>query len=447
MKKISVIIMILALAFTAQAQKPKVGKKIPDFTLTKITHYGKQQATAKDFEGKWLILDFWGTTCSSCISGFPKLNELQAAFKDSIDFVLVGVNSVAHAGKNIEALYETVRERKQLQLASAYDSILNRKWGVGSYPHMLIIDPQGIVKHITTGHDLTKEKLKDLISGKKVTLYRKDVDPPQFNPHNLTAAKDRIMWQSVITRAHGEASRSIGSIREGITIAKYYGNFGLASVPLAWIYHIAYAGYLPSFVVNVEDSLYGKISAQLDIRAKNVSPFEYNYDDAVLSGLYNYSLTLPDDQYEEKKIMAYMQADLKRVFGYEATFETQEIPVVQLVAKNGAAGKLQTKGEPRQFQALEEKGGSSSGSLLTTFHTGFEAKNMEMKNLLNCLKFYFGDDETLFFDVTGIKSNVDIKIDADMTSFEAVRKALQLNGLDFEIVKKPVKVLVISDGH
>src|SRR5258705_2828762 len=71
---------------------PEIGKRIPDYTFTSVINYPANKLSLDHLKGKWIFLDFWSTKCSSCIQGFPKLNSLQKQSKDSVDFILVGIN-------------------------------------------------------------------------------------------------------------------------------------------------------------------------------------------------------------------------------------------------------------------------------------------------------------------------------------------------------------------
>lgn len=419
--------------------------KIPDFTLTHITHYDKKEASAKDFLGKWLILDFWSTTCASCIAGFPKVSELQAAFKDSVQFMLVGMNAVAHSGKNIEQLYERLREKRNLQISSAYDSVLAKKWALGGYPYMIIIDPQGIVRYLTTGSDLTKEKMRDIISGKTVDLYRLDAVKVGFDMYDLTGSKDMVICQSVLTKYNGEKFRLHLNMEEALTSIDHYKHFGLTGVGLERLYSFAYYGAPVDISLSPSDPAYGSISSKAALEVKNDSLFKTDFSGSVPTGLYNYGLILPKDAYERSRIMKIMQDDLKKAFGYNVSIETRKVQAIALTAQKGAATKLSAKGGSMTFEALEEGGGSSEGSKLTTFHGGFRTTNMPVAVFINNLKMYLGDLGMLFLNETGIKGNIDITLAADMTSLRDIKKALQQQGLDIVLVERPMKVLVISD--
>ncbi|MBA4053753.1 MAG: hypothetical protein C0490_03490, partial [Marivirga sp.] len=122
--------------------KPQIGKPLPHFELNHVTHSKKTKVASEEFQGKWLFLDFWFPACIACIKSFPKINALQAKFKDQIQFILVGLNYERYQG--IESIYEKLRAKQDLDLVAAYDTTLAVRWEIYSMPHIIVVDPSGI---------------------------------------------------------------------------------------------------------------------------------------------------------------------------------------------------------------------------------------------------------------------------------------------------------------
>lgn len=146
-------------AHGVNASKPQVGNPMPDFTLNNITHYKTKSASLKDFKGKWLFLDFWSPQCVTCIQTFPKVNAYQKEFKAKLTWVMIGLKNEKFY-KDIEEFYEKMRAKQKLEMVSAYDSALAKQWDVPSLPHIIIVNPDGIVHSITSGSDMTREKIR-----------------------------------------------------------------------------------------------------------------------------------------------------------------------------------------------------------------------------------------------------------------------------------------------
>ena len=59
-----------------------------DFTLQDLD--GKTH-TLSDYRGKWVVVNFWATTCPPCIKEMPELSDFHDRHKDK-DAVVLGVN-------------------------------------------------------------------------------------------------------------------------------------------------------------------------------------------------------------------------------------------------------------------------------------------------------------------------------------------------------------------
>jgi thiol-disulfide isomerase/thioredoxin len=435
------------LARFAQAQqfslletpKPEVGKPCPEFALTHVTHYAKNNVTLNDFKGKWLFLDFWFTGCTTCIYSFPKINALQKHFSEEIQFLLVGQNHRKYY-KNVEQVFEKLSVSKGLDIACAYDSTLAQSWGIRSMPHIVIIDPQGIVRYITDGSDMTIERIQDLLDGKTVNFYSKDVKVgPEFNSRIIngdgnSVQRNSILSNSILTKWGGEKPEA------GLDVEQYTSyppnwerGFRVVGVSLEWLYTLAYFGKNSGMLKFWGNPLYGLVYPFPVLDLQNTDKFHADFSSG--TGLYNYCITVPSEQITNENFMQFMQQDLKRVFGYSAVIEEREMPVWELIAKPGAQLKLKTKGGLKYYT-------SSEGSVAA----GFTVRNVPMKGFFTNLCYYLSEKEKHpFIDSTGISDNIDFTIDADMTNFDHVRKELQKNGLDFILSKKKMKVLVIRD--
>jgi len=147
---------------------PKIGKPCPDFHFKDVEHYSKKSISLKDFKGQWLMLDFWNRYCSVCLGRMPGTDSLHKKFSKRVSFILVGYTGSRYThrsdDKPIHELYGKLRERLHIDLPIAYDSLLFHRFDIGACPYIVIIDPKGIVRGITT--QLTKQNIKDLLSNK-----------------------------------------------------------------------------------------------------------------------------------------------------------------------------------------------------------------------------------------------------------------------------------------
>ncbi|MEQ1586215.1 MAG: TlpA disulfide reductase family protein [Cyclobacteriaceae bacterium] len=439
MKIVFVIFIFLSQLVQAQSNQtdpmPEVGKPIPDFTLNNIRHFKKQNASSQDFKGKWLFLDFWSIRCTTCIHSFPKVNAFHQQFADQLNWVMVGLNGKKlYAGT--EEFYQKMSSKQNLQMTFAFDSLLATRWAIQSLPHIIVVNPEGIVYAITSGRDMDNNKIKQLLSGKDVSFYIKDQFQKKFepaiNPANEEIPPDKLLLFSMLTAWNGEKQNSGFEIDRWVKFPErsLVKGYSFAMVPLYALYNYAFFG---QWDWHPDSPLYNTTYPFPVLELADTSRFIFDYNYQVGKGTYNYILKIPPTEVSKARILSLMQQDLKRAFGYDARIETRSMPVWKLIANPGAAEKLITKGDPMFI---------SPG----THAAGYTFKNVPGFYLIGGIKQYLKESlRELFIDDTGISSNIDFSIDADMTNLHDIRKELKKQGLDLVRGHKDLRVIVISD--
>lgn len=455
--KITIIIIACVFCFgtIAQAnqdtlQYPEIGKPLPDFMLDNVHYFIKSMAQGEDFRGKWLILDFWSKGCGACIASFPKMNKLQASLKDSMHLVLVGINS-GHWGRGIESLYQTLKERHQLDLTVAYDSLLHKQWGIITLPHIVVVDPQGIVRAVTGSVD--EDNLQALMQGRKHRLKFKRNNFQYADFEDPVRLHEPFLVSGNVSHDLDFEHRSILSkfdpSIEGMTRAyvmdidgyfKYDSFIGEdkaywqgSGLTLIQLYRLAYLGETDVVLLNYKNEAspqYGNFHPTPILETSDADSLAIHLR-GDLSRMYNYSLILPKGQASKAALMWHMQCDLMKYFPYEVRVETRQLPVFELRATPAARKRLRTKGKDPK---LTESDG----------YTYVKFVNMPLKNLITNIYSITGQENPVF-DMTGIEGNVDLDIDGDLKDFESVKKSLQKSGLDIVLGTKEMKCIVFRD--
>jgi len=108
-------------------------------------------------EGKFVIVDFWATWCGPCRKSIPELNAYSKKFGDKL--VVVGLSDETE---------QDVRRMKEPQIdyAVAIDTKARtlREVGVRAIPHILLVDPKGIVRYQGHPGAINEIILRDLIA-------------------------------------------------------------------------------------------------------------------------------------------------------------------------------------------------------------------------------------------------------------------------------------------
>lgn len=137
----------------------KVGDHMVDGTLYDTegnTHH------LSEFEGKYILLDFWNLGCQPCMEALPEMEEVSRMYKGKLERV-----SICGAVKNRWKKF--VAERKLTghqwnELREVNDG-LAAVYGVKGVPHYVLISPERKVIHSWMGYrkHILKEKMKEFV--------------------------------------------------------------------------------------------------------------------------------------------------------------------------------------------------------------------------------------------------------------------------------------------
>ncbi len=144
-------------AMLAAAEKEKANQAVqeglegnlaPDFTLNDIS--GKPLALSS-LRGKWVILDFWGSWCSWCIKGMPKMKEYYAKYQDKLEILGVDCNDTVEKWKNAVAKHEIPWLHVYWDKEKGDNPV--ELYAVRGFPTKVIINPEGKVVKTIVGED------------------------------------------------------------------------------------------------------------------------------------------------------------------------------------------------------------------------------------------------------------------------------------------------------
>lgn len=407
---------------------PKVGEPMPYFKLQNVFDYNKTTFSLQDANGKWLVLAFWYRGCGTSVKMLRKFDELYKSEKTDFEFMLIGRNDRRSFGEGIVPLYNKLKKIQSLQIPHTFDSVLCDAWSIWNFPRVIIVDPGGIVRHITTGEDLTAEKLRALVNGEQPKIYSWIPERPAFRAQELPDSSKMILHRSTLTRWNGEA-QSVPTIDEFQQMSNVPG-IRLSRVSANELFRIAFMGRRFWYQ---DDSLHKTVYPQPVIEVSEKAPFESDF----LTGsyMYNYELVMPMNG-DVSEIMRAMQNDLMNHFQCSASFEERMMPAWSLTISPKGKRILKTKRiPPSRLTNINGDGGVA----------GFAQSNLNMNIFLELVTRYINDYQIPYFDDTDITFNFDIEIDALMTDRQQVLNALAENGMNLVLVPRMFKVLVITD--
>lgn len=128
-----------------------LGKAGPEF------HVEEWISSQPEMDGKYLLVDFWATWCGPCIRAIPHMNELHAEFKEEL--TIVGLSRESRS--KVESMTSPKME---------YYSAIDTEGQMGSFfkirsiPHVVLMNPEGVVLYKGHPARLSASKVRELIS-------------------------------------------------------------------------------------------------------------------------------------------------------------------------------------------------------------------------------------------------------------------------------------------
>ena len=145
---------------------PLINRPAHDFTAKALD--GNGMVSLAEHRGKWVLVNFWGSWCVSCVAEHPYLIALAAKTRNRDDFVIIGVDfkDTERGAKRFLARHGNPGYRH------AFDpkQKIAIDWGVYGAPESYLVNPQGIIRLKQTGplYSGWFEKMAlPLIEGKK----------------------------------------------------------------------------------------------------------------------------------------------------------------------------------------------------------------------------------------------------------------------------------------
>jgi thiol-disulfide isomerase/thioredoxin len=112
----------------------------PAFTITQADHSVLNSEEVKQ-QGKWMLVDYWGTWCTPCRQEHPQLDKFYKEFakKNAEKFILLTV-ACSDTQSRVD---EYMAQYKYVFPVVMSDVTIEKLFKVNSYPTKVLISPQG----------------------------------------------------------------------------------------------------------------------------------------------------------------------------------------------------------------------------------------------------------------------------------------------------------------
>jgi len=184
MKKITILIVwaCYCLYFPAFGQTTppinylKTGDKMPDLVITNLLNSKQKIIDLSKLRGKLVLLDFWNTTCSTCIESFGHLDSLQKVYAGKLQVILVNAEFNHESFRAVDAVIKRTKawSLKGFNLPIVYpDSNIRPYFKFRGVPYTIWIGPDGTIVAMTRKDDITTSNLEQAMAGKNLNITAK----------------------------------------------------------------------------------------------------------------------------------------------------------------------------------------------------------------------------------------------------------------------------------
>jgi thiol-disulfide isomerase/thioredoxin len=166
MRNIGIIGSLLLLCLLAACSTPRdmeVGRLAPGFELPDLKG---NKVSLDEQRGKIVLLDFWATWCGPCRISMPVLERIRSEYQQELTLLAINLEEPK------DQVEEYVRSQ-QLQSTVLLDNegLVGRAYGAGSIPMQVLIDQQGMVRHVQVG-----------FSPRAADQLRREIEKLRINP-------------------------------------------------------------------------------------------------------------------------------------------------------------------------------------------------------------------------------------------------------------------------
>jgi thiol-disulfide isomerase/thioredoxin len=201
----------------------KVGDKAPQINITDTV---SNAPGYKNFENKFILLEFWATWCAPCLAAVPHINDLQEKHKDRKDLVFISMTyekpeKILRTLNKIEFKSMVVSD----QTKKAHRDFGGDAAGDLSVPYTVLIGNKGIVKWIGTPKEMNSETFENFINNKEILVEGK---PEQINLEKKIELK--MSFRDTAFRLWNDANIIHGfSLTDGYDIINSFSANGIGS--------------------------------------------------------------------------------------------------------------------------------------------------------------------------------------------------------------------------
>jgi thiol-disulfide isomerase/thioredoxin len=405
----------------------KLGAIMPNVNFDNIYNYQSKKVSFSKFKDKLVILEFWSTSCTSCIELFPTMQILQNKFQSQLQIILV--NGKTEVWKDNEVKTQHILDRLKLrtgitiELPIVFNSKeLDNYFPYRTIPHEVWIKDNCIIA-ITGPEEVTASNIAAILDGRKIVMRSKNdvfIDLQKQKIQDLIYSgswvKEKEPIGSIIYKGFIPGTGKITGRRRSEENSAMFVGWYATNLSLKELYKRAYQISIPDnrILIETRDS----------ILFRNVDYL----DTGKYSNVYSLDITTNPETFE--MLVKEVQINLRSAFHFQVNFEKRKIKC--LVVRNS-----------RPLDNIFTKGGERSFSY-DKIDLKKYVRNYSISDFIGEMNQYFFD--TPLVNETSLQSPVDIDL-PQVLSQENIVRCLKALGFEIKEEEKELDVVLIKDEN
>lgn len=118
-----------------------------------------------ELQGKFVLIDFWGSWCAPCLSEIPELRNISQKFDSSL--ALIGIACSDNIDNLNKAIIDNQIDWTQILEGKTRETNYSQRFGVRSFPTKVLLDKNGVVVKTYNGTDKSLFSDLDSLIGNK----------------------------------------------------------------------------------------------------------------------------------------------------------------------------------------------------------------------------------------------------------------------------------------
>jgi thiol-disulfide isomerase/thioredoxin len=437
MKIIATLLMLAPLfgcSLSAQERlELKIGDSFPDHQFQGLLNYSKSRLNVQDYRGKLVILDLWATTCASCVSGWPKMLDLQKRFEGKLQIILLN----KYEGIDVVKPY-VERRRKLVNVDMTLpmicgDPAIKQLFPRNGVPRYVWIDSNGVVRSVTNSTSITASNIQKWISEGPFQLpqiiddwERVNAAKPIFVDGNGGSGhSDKFIWNSVLTKC----VENVPGIAVMFANSDKGYSITVTGASIASLYALAHDPANLKDVVNLSFLIPNRV----DVRSNDTSKF-YNSRknfEFIPERSYDYQL-ISGKPVTRRQLLDMMKDDLGRFFGYSA--ELRRMKKMCLIWTMGDSSRVTYRGGIADIFLGDSEAIFDGVTVSESVH-------------------YIGNGSSYMFspypivDETGFKGKLGLRLDCNCKDYNSLSREFRKLGMNLTLAEREVDVLVIEEEN